>query len=427
MSLLVVEHLEQDVEDLGVGLLDLVQQHDAVRAAADRLGELAALLVADVSGRSADEPRHAVLLAVLAHVDADHGPLVVEQEVGQRLRQLGFADTGRPEEKERAGGPVGVGDPGAGTAYRVRHRPHGLALPDEAPAELVLHAQQLLGLALQQASGGDAGPGADDIGDVVRADLLLDHRVLGRLLLGLGCLGQLPFQARDLPVQQLGGGVEVAVALGAFGLAVQLVEALLQLTDAVEALLLLLPAGVEAAQLLLLVGEVAAELLQALPGAGVGLVLEGQLLHVEAVDGPLELVDLDRRGVDLHAQPGGRLVDQVDGLVGEEAGGDVAVGQGRGGHQRGVRDGDLVVGLVPALEPAQDRDGVLDARLGHQHLLEAALQGGVLLDPLAVLVERRRTDHAELAAGQHRLEHVVGVHGGVAMRRPRPRRCAARR
>ena len=53
----VVEHLQQDVEDLGVRLLDLVEQHDGVRAAAHGLGELPALLVADVAGRRADEPR----------------------------------------------------------------------------------------------------------------------------------------------------------------------------------------------------------------------------------------------------------------------------------------------------------------------------------------------------------------------------------
>ena len=35
---------------------------------------------------------------------------------------------------------------------------------------------------------------------------------------------------------------------------------------------------------------------------------------------------------------------------------------------------------------------------------------GVLLDVLAVLVERGRADHAQLAAGEHRLDHVAGVH-----------------
>ena len=49
--------------------------------------------------------------------------------------------------------------------------------------------------------------------------------------------------------------------------------------------------------------------------------------------------------------------------------------------------------------------------LADEDLLEAALQGGVLLDVLAVLVEGGGADHAQLAPGQHRLDHVAGVHG----------------
>jgi hypothetical protein len=66
-------------------------------------------------------------------------------------------------------------------------------------------------------------------------------------------------------------------------------------------------------------------------------------------------------------------------------------------------------------------------RLADEDLLEAALQRGVLLDVLAVLVERRRADHPQLAAGQHRLEHVAGVHRESPPPRRRRRRCAARR
>ena len=108
------------------------------------------------------------------------------------------------------------------------------------------------------------------------------------------------------------------------------------------------------------------------------------------------------------------LVDEVDRLVGQLAAGDVAVGEHRGRDQRGVGDLHAVVGLVLLLQAAQDRDRVLDDGLADEDLLEAALQGGVLLDPLAVLVERGRADHPQLAAGQHRLEHVAGVHRGVA-------------
>ena len=42
--------------------------------------------------------------------------------------------------------------------------------------------------------------------------------------------------------------------------------------------------------------------------------------------------------------------------------------------------------------------------------LEAPLERRVLLDVLAILVERRRADRVQLAARQHRLEHVRRVH-----------------
>ena len=49
-------------------------------------------------------------------------------------------------------------------------------------------------------------------------------------------------------------------------------------------------------------------------------------------------------------------------------------------------------------------------RLLHEHLLEAPLERGVLLDALPVLVERGRADAAQLAARQRGLQHVRRVH-----------------
>ena len=110
----VVEHLQQRVEHVGVRLLDLVEQHHRVRLAADRLGELAALLVADVPGRRADQPADRVPLLVLAHVEADHVVLGVEQRRGERLGQLGLADAGGAEEDERPDRPARVLDARSG-------------------------------------------------------------------------------------------------------------------------------------------------------------------------------------------------------------------------------------------------------------------------------------------------------------------------
>ncbi len=81
--------------------------------------------------------------------------------------------------------------------------------------------------------------------------------------------------------------------------------------------------------------------------------------------------------------------------------------------ERRVLDADAVMHLVALLEPAEDRDRVLDARLVHHDGLEPPLQRRVLLDVLLVLVERGRADAVQLAAGQHRLEQIARVHGAL--------------
>ena len=55
-----------------------------------------------------------MLLAVLAHIEGDHGGLVVEQELGERLGQLGLADAGGPGEDERTGGTLRILQAGSG-------------------------------------------------------------------------------------------------------------------------------------------------------------------------------------------------------------------------------------------------------------------------------------------------------------------------
>src|SRR5262249_39795432 len=51
----IVEHLEKQVEDVAVRLFDFVEEKDAVRPAAHRFGQEAALLAVHVPGGRADE------------------------------------------------------------------------------------------------------------------------------------------------------------------------------------------------------------------------------------------------------------------------------------------------------------------------------------------------------------------------------------
>ena len=86
------------------------------------------------------------------------------------------------------------------------------------------------------------------------------------------------------------------------------------------------------------------------------------------------------------------------------------MGELGGGDDGRVGDVHGVVQLVAFLQAAQNGHRALHVRLVHQHLLEAALQRGVLFDVAAVLVQRGGADAVQLAARQGGFEHVAGVH-----------------
>ncbi len=151
--------------------------------------------------------------------------------------------------------------------------------------------------------------------------------------------------------------------------------------------------------------------MEPVPGRGVALLLQGLALDLDLHDPTGDLVQLRRHGVDLDPEPSRRLVHEVDGLVGQEAIGDVTVGQHGRRHQRRILDADAVMDLVALLEPAQDGDRVLHRGLVHHDGLEPPLQRRVLLDVLLVLVEGRGPDTVELPAGQRGLEQVARIHG----------------
>ena len=259
------------------------------------------------------------------------------------------------------------------------------------------------------------GPLRDDLGDVLGVDLLLQEGGLA-VLLRLQ-LGEALLELGDLAVAQLGGALQVGVALGALDLAVRLLEALLDLAHGADRVLLGLPLGLHPRRALAQLGQLALDRLAALLGGLVLLLAQRLALDLELHHAALDLVDLGRQRVDLDPQLRGGLVDQVDRLVGQEAVRDVAVRERGRGDDRGVLDAHAVMHLVALLEAAQDRDRVLDRGLADEHGLEAALQRRVLLDVLAVLVQRGRADRAQLAARQHRLEQVGRVDGALGAAR----------
>ena len=159
-------------------------------------------------------------------------------------------------------------------------------------------------------------------------------------------LAQLALEPGQGPVLQLGGAIQVVGPHGLVDLELDLLDALAELPRLLDGRLLALPLLAQGLGLLLELRQLPLDLLQAVARGGVGLLLQRLALDLELENAAGDLVQLRRHGVDLGAQPGRRLVDEVDGLVGQEPVGDVAVGQHRGGHQGRVLDAHPVMDLV---------------------------------------------------------------------------------
>ena len=81
-----------------MGFFDFIKKNDAVGATADFFGELAALFVADVAWRGANEAGDVKLLHVLGHIELDEGIFFPEDLFREGFGQVGFADAGWTEE-----------------------------------------------------------------------------------------------------------------------------------------------------------------------------------------------------------------------------------------------------------------------------------------------------------------------------------------
>ncbi len=391
-----------------MGLLDLIEQDDRVRVAPYELRQLPAFLVANVPRRRADEPGDGVPLLVLAHIDAHHRVVVIEKELCKRLRQLRLTDARRSEEDERADWPVLFLQARAAASNGRRNRLNSFTLADNPLLELGFHTDQFGAFALEHARNRNAGPPRDDLSDVVAVDFLLQERTLfldiGKILLSLT---DFPFELRDAPVADLRHAAVFTLPLQILRLRLEAVDLLLRFLNSLDEILLLLPARAKLSAPLFEVRNFLVDARQLV----VGLIpLDGFALDFKLTNLPFKLIELLRHRVDLDAQACRGLINQVDGLIRQKAIRDVAMAEFCSSNDGVVLNPNTVVDLVAILDPAQNRDGILDRRLIHHHHLETSLERLVFLEMLAVLIKRCCTDRAQLSSREGGFKNVCGIH-----------------
>ena len=285
--------------------------------------------------------------------------------------------------------------------------------------KLLFEVQQLVQFALQHARNGNAGPTRHDLGDVFLVHFLFEQAVLFVLpsQARLFFLQRL-FETNQRAPLQLRRLVEIVGALGDLDVVLHLFDLLAQRTQPLHAILLTLPAALERIGVFVEREQLLFNARQTLVRGVVPLLLQSFPLNLELQDAPHRFIERGRHGVDLSSQLRRRFVHQVDGFVRQEAVRNVTVGEHGGRHQGSVFDAYAVVDFVALFQPAQDGNRVLYRRLIDDDRLEAALQRGVFFDVLAIFVQRRGADAMQLAAGEHGLQQIAGVHGAFCLPRP---------
>ncbi|MNT16352.1 hypothetical protein D3C72_1514520 [compost metagenome] len=160
-----VEDLVEDFVDIGMGLLDLVEQHHAVGPAAHRFGQYAPFAVADITRRRALERRDGMRLLEFREVDGDEVLLTAVQGVGQRQRSLGLANARRACQQEDSDRLVGVSQLCTGGRDALPELDQRMALPDHAFAKCLRQLHHGCHLVRDHAPNRDTGPVGNDCGD----------------------------------------------------------------------------------------------------------------------------------------------------------------------------------------------------------------------------------------------------------------------
>jgi len=122
------------------------------------------------------------------------------------------------------------------------------------------------------------------------------------------------------------------------------------------------------------------------------------LFGADAFDLLFQIADVARDDDIGEVDAGAGLIEDIDGLVGLKAVGDVTIRELDDIANRLFGIADAVMRLIAALQPLDDGESLIEAGGIDDHFLEPAFEGAVFLDVLAELVEGGGADALEFAA-----------------------------
>ena len=257
----IIEYLQQDVEDIRMRLLYLIEKHYGIRFATNSLGELSTLIIAYISRRRTNQTRDTVFLLILTHIDTRHHGLIVEQVIGQCLRQLCLTDTGGTQEDETGDRTLRILQTSTTAAHCIRYSHYGLVLTNHALVQFILQMQQFFAFALHHLGNRDACPARYNLCDIIGSHLLANEAITVTIHFQLFTIHfYVILECLQFRVAYLGHLAIIALALCTLCLELQVLHLLLILLDLVDELALAFPLSTELGLLLLKLSDVLIQL-----------------------------------------------------------------------------------------------------------------------------------------------------------------------
>mmetsp|Transcript_17057 Transcript_17057/g.30571 ORF Transcript_17057/g.30571 Transcript_17057/m.30571 type:complete len:421 (-) Transcript_17057:691-1953(-) len=408
-----------------MSLFRFVEQQDLVRPSSDGLSEHASLLVANVARRRPDEARDGMAFGILGHVDARHSRFIVEHEFSQGFCEFCLSHAAGSQQEECPDRLFVLVEACPGHAHCICDGLESVWLADDSLRELIFHFQQLLSLLQQKLGQRNSRMPCDDRRDIGICHCLRDHHtgalgVIFRVdILGVAAfdslhLGLFLFDFAQLIREELEldlrSSFVAALLSRTVHLEAKLLHLLLSVLEFVPLLLFLHPELVELVGLPLLLVQDSADLVQSFLRKGVIFGFQRLLFDPESENLPLQHGDGLGLAFLQHAQPGARLVEKVNGLIGKFPIRQVALRHLAGSHDSRIVDFDSVVELIAIFQATNDGDRVPQRGLRYIDALKPSGKCPILLYVLSILVERGGAHEVQFATREGRLDHVRGIH-----------------
>ena len=176
-----IHDLQKDIEEIGMGFFDFIEQQHAMRMLIDAIGEQATLIETDIARRCADETRDCVAFHIFRHVETQY---LDTEDRRQLARDFGFADARWAGEQVGADWLFGFAQTGTRQFDRCRQRRDGRILSEDNTLQLDVEVFQLFRIGLRHGLGRNARHCRNHIFDFSDADCFLAARLRQKHLRG---------------------------------------------------------------------------------------------------------------------------------------------------------------------------------------------------------------------------------------------------